>query len=225
MRNTQARLILGVSAKAGPDEIRGAYRKLVMQWHPDREGGDTEIFKKIKEAYKSFEFGSEDFTQGCLHYVTISIEEAFQGCVKEVNGRSFQIVSGKYPSEFIGQYHEDGEEHKVLLEITSSEWSPRWGGDGCPKGDVMKDFKISPFKMIIGGITEVPVLGGTAKAYIHPGFNANSILKIAGGGYWKNEHSLARSDCYLRLVPDIKQMQEYTKEELNAFAKYAESNS
>ncbi len=49
--------ILGVPKNAGEDEIKKAYRKLAMKYHPDRNQGDTgkgaeEKFKEAKEAYE-----------------------------------------------------------------------------------------------------------------------------------------------------------------------------
>lgn len=65
--------ILGVSKNASQDEIKKAYRKLAMQYHPDR-GGDQQKFKEINEAYQVLsdpqkksrydQFGSADFGNG-----------------------------------------------------------------------------------------------------------------------------------------------------------------
>jgi molecular chaperone DnaJ len=46
--------VLGVPRNASDDDIKKAYRKLAMQWHPDRNNGSAEAeekFKAITEAY------------------------------------------------------------------------------------------------------------------------------------------------------------------------------
>src|SRR3954466_2549046 len=44
--------ILGISKSASADEIKRAYRKLAMQHHPDKHGGDDSQFKELSEAYE-----------------------------------------------------------------------------------------------------------------------------------------------------------------------------
>jgi len=44
--------ILGVSKGASQDEIKRAYRKLAHKYHPDKQGGDAEMFKKVNAAYQ-----------------------------------------------------------------------------------------------------------------------------------------------------------------------------
>lgn len=44
--------LLGVSKSASDDEIKKAFRKLAVKYHPDKEGGDEAKFKEINEAYE-----------------------------------------------------------------------------------------------------------------------------------------------------------------------------
>jgi molecular chaperone DnaJ len=44
--------VLGVPKGASPDEIKKAFRRLAVQHHPDKEGGDETRFKEINEAYE-----------------------------------------------------------------------------------------------------------------------------------------------------------------------------
>jgi len=44
--------ILGVGKGASADEIKKAFRRLAVQHHPDKEGGDETKFKEINEAYE-----------------------------------------------------------------------------------------------------------------------------------------------------------------------------
>jgi molecular chaperone DnaJ len=44
--------ILGVGKDASPDEIKKAFRRLAVQYHPDKDGGDEVKFKEANEAYE-----------------------------------------------------------------------------------------------------------------------------------------------------------------------------
>lgn len=47
--------VLGVSKNASADEIKKAYRKVAMKYHPDRNPGDKEAEEKFKEAAEAYE--------------------------------------------------------------------------------------------------------------------------------------------------------------------------
>ncbi|MEI9934353.1 MAG: DnaJ domain-containing protein [Ferruginibacter sp.] len=51
--------ILGVSKSATQDEIKKAYRKVAMQFHPDRNPGDKVSEEKFKEAAEAYEILSD----------------------------------------------------------------------------------------------------------------------------------------------------------------------
>jgi len=44
--------VLGISKTASADEIKKAYRKAAVKYHPDKDGGDETKFKEVGEAYE-----------------------------------------------------------------------------------------------------------------------------------------------------------------------------
>lgn len=44
--------VLGINKDASADEIKKAFRRAAIQYHPDKEGGDEAKFKEVNEAYE-----------------------------------------------------------------------------------------------------------------------------------------------------------------------------
>ncbi len=51
--------LLGVSRDASDQELKRAYKKLAMKYHPDRNQGDKEAEKKFKELSEAYEVLSD----------------------------------------------------------------------------------------------------------------------------------------------------------------------
>lgn len=55
MSNQDFYATLGVARSASDDEIKKAYRKLAMKYHPDRNPDNKEAEEKFKEVQKAYD--------------------------------------------------------------------------------------------------------------------------------------------------------------------------
>ncbi len=71
--------VLGVQKNAGKDDIKNSYRKLALQYHPDRnkDSGAEEKFKEISEAYAVL--SDDEKRKRYDTYGQVGAEEAFRG--------------------------------------------------------------------------------------------------------------------------------------------------
>ena len=84
--------VLGVSRDASTDEIRSAYKVKARLHHPDREGGNTETFKKIQEAHEVL----SDEGRRRMYDMTGSVNE--QPGMGPMSG----MAAGGIPFQFMG---------------------------------------------------------------------------------------------------------------------------
>lgn len=259
MNREKARILLGVSSNASDDDIKKAYRKLAMQFHPDRNDGDKsaeEKFKQIKQAYevltspvkadeykprftdfgagpvwttddmaeiakriheeqaKASGFSSFSGSSLVVKNIEIPLREAFKGTRRQISfggaAASFaiEIPAGSSPQEISTAFKQGPLIVQLQANFTDSEYEVDWGDrDPYRRGDIKKPVEVDAFTMMMGGWIEVSTIdGGSVQVRIPEGLAANSLLKIKERGYWRDQSQNKRGDCFLRVIPTIKKL-------------------
>jgi curved DNA-binding protein len=263
--------ILGVERKATEGDIRKAYRKLAMQYHPDRNPGDKqaeERFKEINEAYQVLSdptkrthydrLGSDysswqrrgapgDFNwdqyggfpggtrvnpdemqdifsdffrtifgirgeepgsrqsqaQGYQQELEISLDEAFQGTTRVLqgNGKQKQVripagvrtgskvrVAGAGPN---------GLDLYLIIDVKDDKRFER-------RGDNLHTIAtVSVFTAILGGEADVETLNGKVKLNIPAGTQPEQVFRLSGRGMPHVKNANEKGDLYVHLKVQI----------------------
>ena len=215
--------ILGVQKGASDDEIKKAYRKLALKYHPDRNRGDKsseETFKKISEAYavlsdpekrQQFDtFGSSGFHQ------RYSADDIFRGTdfnsiLKDFNmgfngGSGFeQIFSQMFGGGARRTSPEKGQNVEYTVQITFHE---SFTGSEKPIHFRLNDGTVRDLKVKIpAGIKEGGKLRVSGKGAPSPyGGRAGDLIvvvNIAPDSFFRREGQDLEADLEMKISEAI----------------------
>lgn len=192
--------VLGVDKKAAPAEIKKAYRKLALKYHPDKNQGNKEAeekFKQISEAYAVLSdqekrqqydtYGSEGFQQ------RYSQEDIFRGAdlgdiLREFGinfggggGRTFNFRTSHTGGNPFASFFHQGEEDFGGYQAF------RQGGQRPKGSDLTLELPIT-LEEVLHGAGKLIALGGRGMAEekvsvkIPAGIDSGKKLRVTGKG-------------------------------------------
>lgn len=190
--------ILWVSKTASADEIKKAYRKLAMQYHPDKNKGDTTAEKKFKEVNTAYQTLSDESKK--KQYDMFGSSQSYWGGNPFSGAGSTGWWFGGFEdifSQFWGGGR-SGWAQNVEFDFWDLFWNT-WGGkktqrsqQEAPKKpetlDFEKSYEVPVFDLILGCKIEVTgVYGQKAKLTIPAGTKPGSKFRVKE--FWKSEGS------------------------------------
>lgn len=130
--------VLGVSKTATADELKKAYRKLAIQYHPDKNPGDKEAEEKFKEAAEAYDVlsnpdkrakydqwghnGPQGFGGGGFSGGGMSMEDIFSHFGDIFGGRGFGGFGG-FSGASGGRRTRRGSDLRIKVKLTLEEIS------------------------------------------------------------------------------------------------------
>ena len=196
--------ILGIAKTATPEEIKRAYRKLAIKYHPDKTKGDKVAEEKFKEANEANEILSDpqkrkkydQLGADWKHYEEAGAPPGGFDWSKYAGDRSGQARTMSQ-EEFNAMFNEEGADDlfETLFGLHSRERRGR--RSRAIKGEDFEAETTLSFEEAYHGSTRlIKINDQTIKVTIHPGIEDQHVLRIPGKGA-EGMNGGANGDLYL----------------------------
>ena len=180
--------VLGLRPGATPAQIKYAYRKLAMQYHPDRAAGTAseEKFKRIAAAYAALMQDStrDDFEDFMPEYtprrarqakypeLVITLADAYNGAVFEYRGSRLHIAPGVDTGDIV-----DIAGAPVKIIVQADHTFKRSGSD------LLTVVDIDAIQAILGCQLDLKHLDNSVLQYTVPaGIQYGQVIRVCGRG-------------------------------------------
>jgi molecular chaperone DnaJ len=100
--------VLGIQKGTSKDEIKKAYRKLAVKYHPDKNPGSKEAEEKFKEATEAYEVLSDDEKKAAYDQFGFAGVDGMGSQHDFSNFRGFEDIFGGDISDFFGSFFGGG---------------------------------------------------------------------------------------------------------------------
>lgn len=186
--------ILGVSKSASDDEIKKAYRKLAVKYHPDRNPGDKEAEAKFKEINEAHEVLSDK--QKRARY-----DQFGHAGVGGAGGNPFGGAGNPF-----GGFNYNGQTFNFdfggaggFEDILGSLFG--FGGSRRPRrgADLQTSITLTFEEAIFGTTKEISANGENIKIKVPAGIDDGMSIRLRGKGGEAPEGSTEKGDLYIKV--------------------------
>ena len=198
--------VLGVTKAAGKDEIKSAYRKLALQYHPDRNksAGAEEKFKEISEAYAVL--SDDEKRKRYDVYGHVGTEDAFRGSEANFDEVFRDIGFGGFRDIFEQIFGGRGGFGGIGGGSDPFGFGFNFGGSRRKGRDILYDVELSLEEVLKGRKDEVEIpklenCGNCNGSGASPGTKRRKCNVCNGQGQTRRVYSQNRFSTFVTLEP------------------------